>query len=129
MVSVLEGLHCNSFTVYRIPAKLGTKIHLNAVCQLSRQLDNPFVFYGSFYKCAKRRNNKNEETKPIFEVSYLIEVILFNLVCRLLTVEGMSTEKLAHFVRSENHIIFLSIHILMVLHAGFLGRKTHYCMS
>ena len=34
-----------------------------------------FVFYNSFYKCAKKerqiRRKKNEETKPIVEVAYL----------------------------------------------------------
>ena len=34
-----------------------------------------FAFYSSFCKCAKRgrkiKENKNDETKPIFEVAYL----------------------------------------------------------
>jgi len=43
------------------------------VNQISRQLDNAFVFYNNFHTFTKRRKikknkrKKNEETKPIFE--------------------------------------------------------------
>jgi len=47
------------------------------VYQLSRQLDSPFLLYGITFipgrKEEKEKENKkkNEETKPIFESSYL----------------------------------------------------------
>jgi len=44
------------------------------VYQISRQSDNPFPLYGNFHTKRKRRKikqEKNQETKPIFESSYL----------------------------------------------------------
>jgi len=42
------------------------------VYQISRQLDNAFLFYNNFHTFTKRRKKKeeNEETKPMFEGSY-----------------------------------------------------------
>jgi len=37
---------------------------------ISRELDNVFVFYNKFHTLTKRRK-KIEETKPVFEGSYL----------------------------------------------------------
>jgi len=45
-----------------------------SVYQISRQLDNGFVFCNNFYTFMKRRKKrmkKDEEIKPIFEDSYL----------------------------------------------------------
>jgi len=40
------------------------------VYQISRQLDNAFVFYSNFHTFTKKEK-KNEETQPTFEGSYL----------------------------------------------------------
>jgi len=41
--------------------------------QISKEMDNAFVFYNNFHTLMKRRKKekKNEETKPIFKDSYL----------------------------------------------------------
>jgi len=47
-------------------------MHFLSVYQISRELDNAFVFCNNFHKKKKKINKQtNEETKPIFEGSYL----------------------------------------------------------
>jgi len=41
------------------------------VHQISRQLDNPFVFYGNFHTLMKRRREKKKEKKLKYEVMML----------------------------------------------------------
>jgi len=40
-------------------------------CLISRQLDNAFVFYTQLSCLDEKKKKTNEETKPIFKVSYL----------------------------------------------------------
>jgi len=54
-------------------------------CQILRQFDYAFAFYGSFFasvlKKRKRRKEKNEENEPLFEGLYLR-----NGLCNLLQI-------------------------------------------
>jgi len=48
-------------------------LHHLSVYQISRESDNSFPLYGNFHALSNRRKKqeKNEETKPIFESLYL----------------------------------------------------------
>jgi len=61
-------------TVYVIETKFNTTMHTYTILLCTGQSDNAFVFHDNFCCLTKRRKNdkkKNEETKPIFEGSYL----------------------------------------------------------
>ena len=87
----------------------------------------------------KNKKKKNEETKPIFEVAYpsgTHEAISLKFGMWSTEVGGSVTAKSSCFVKAIQSYggakiafsFFLSIYS-RVLHAGFLGRTTHYRVS
>ena len=67
---------------------------------MSRQSDKAFTFYSSFCKCAKEEEEdkeKNKETKPIFEVTYLGNTILLKF--------GMWSTEVGGHVHSKNRLV------------------------
>jgi len=101
-------------------------LHHLSVYQISRQLDNLFLHYGNFHTLTKRR--KNEETKAIFEGSYLRNTLSWNLKCGVLMMEGISTAKIVQLCTSstklhirENCVTVLPVNILMGVVRYLLG--------
>ena len=101
-----------------------------------------FAFYSSFCKCAKRgrkiRRKKKKKLSQFLKlhISGTLEAILLKFGMWSTEVEGRVHSK-NRLVSSRQHratgvtiafSFFLSIYSL-VLHAGFLGRTTHYHVS
>jgi len=80
-VLFLQIIVYNFVTIYGITTKFGIRMRLYSfsVYQISRELDNAFVFYNNFHTLMKSRRkkekNKNQETKPIFKGSYLENIM------------------------------------------------------
>jgi len=132
-------------SVYRIITKLGTKMchYTTFLCtKFSRQSDNPFPLYGNFHTKTKRRKKnkkKNEETKPIFESSYLTNawrdlVEIWNV--GYWQWRASPQQKSSGFEQAERSYVYAKIAFLFFLliysrvwRTGFLGHTTHYCVS
>ena len=110
-------------------------LHHLSVYQISRQSNNLFPRYGN----QDEKKKKNEETKPIFESSYLGNawrdlVEIWN--ARYWRWRASPPQKSSSFVQAAQSYVYVKIVVLFFLliysqvwHASFLGRTTHYHVS
>ena len=91
-------------------------IHHCSVYQISRQSDNPFPPYGNFHTKTKRKKKqeKNKETKPVFESLHLGNAWLKF---------GMWGTDSGEHLHSKNCLV------LYKQHKVTYTRKLHYCSS
>jgi len=78
-----------------------------SVYQISRQSDNPFPLYGNFHTLMKRRKSKPSFWK--FISWKCLMQFRWNLECRVLMVEGISTAKIIQFVEAARSYVYMNL--------------------
>jgi len=104
-------------TIYDITTNFGIRIRLYPAFQCTKFQGNWIMhlcFITTFTPWRKKKG-KNEETKPVFEGSYLGNALNWNLKCEVMSLAGISTAKIVWFVKVSQSYVYVKIALLFFL--------------